>query len=316
MTDLRESTFVPEAPSVLVVDDDALTRQVIIDMISPLGVNPTEAATGRQALSLLKRNPFDVVISDLMMPKMSGMMLLHSMLEQGFNMPFILMTGYSDKDSAIQALRLGAFEYLEKPLEAQDLRSVLSEAIKVGREQRQLVDVLNQAGSLTRTESNSFAEMQIMKMRSLRHQSGSVQDAIANDLPRNWEMLKTVFVQEAESQLVFCGASFNNLRPGGDLSHDLGFSLRVVQSVRMASQAVRFNDVADLAWALEKALASAKAAPADCSTAQFDIMRRANEMLLEKIRALGNPEVAKIKTQLAAMAEAPENGDASLKKPA
>ena len=106
-------------PLVLVVDDDVATRHAIVSMIIPIGINPLEAGSGRQALNVMKKQRVDLVISDLVMPNMSGMMLLHSMLEQGLHVPFIMTTGFGDKDSAIQALRLGAFDFLRNRLSLQ-----------------------------------------------------------------------------------------------------------------------------------------------------------------------------------------------------
>lgn len=274
-------------------------RQLIIGMIISSGINPVEASNGRQALSLMKKYPIDVVISDLVMPKMSGMMLLHSMLEQGLHLPFIMTTGFSDKDSAVQALRLGAFDYLEKPLNPEDLQSVLGEALKVGHEQRKLLQVLRGGESpFTTPEDGSFAEVQIMKMRTLRFKVEPADYAVTRGTGRDWETLKNFFVSEAESQLIFCAASLQKLLDAEDGAHELGFALRVVQSVRMASEAVRVNDVAELAWSLEKALAAVKAAPGSLTQAHLNAMLAAAALLKEKVIALGSREVQDVQRQL------------------
>lgn len=280
----------PGAVSVLVVDDDADSRNTIVSMILPLGVNPLEVSSAGQALAVLKKNDVACVISDLVMPKMSGMMLLHSMLEQGVHVPFIMTTGFSDKDSAIQALRLGAFDYLEKPVHPEDLQSVLGEALKVSHEQQKLVHLLRAQGS--RLESGGVdanAEMQIMKMRTLRFRAAGADDVpVTLGTVHDWETLKTLFVQEAEPQLTFCLGALDSLVDGDKSA--TGFVLRVVQSVRMAGEAVRVNDVAELAWALEKTLGAVRLNGERLEVTHVATMRRATELLLVKVQALGHPD--------------------------
>lgn len=299
---------VPEgrAESVLVVDDDTDTRNALIGMIMPLGVNPLEATSGRQALNVLKKNDVAAVISDLIMPRMSGMMLLHSMLEQGLHVPFIMTTGYSDKDSAIQALRLGAFDYLEKPVNPEDLRTVLAEALKVSAEQRKLVRILRTHGSAVAGGIDRNAEIQIMKMRTLRFRTGGYDFPVTQGAVSDWETLKALFVQEAEPQLTFCLGALETLAKcgAGDVAaREAAFVLRVVQSVRMASEAVHVNDVAELAWALEKTLGAARLNGAMIVPTHIAAMRRATELLLKKVQALGSAEDTNVRRELDEVAE-------------
>ncbi len=288
----------PETPPplVLVVDDDDATRSAIVSMISAFGVNPLEASSGRQALNVMKKHRIDLVISDLVMPKMSGMMLLHSMLEQGLHVPFILTTGYGDKDAAIQALRLGAFDFLEKPFVDVDLQSVVHEALQVSRAQRRLEEKLSAEGSPLGIELNPRAELQIMKMRTLRFRGQAETEGEGDTAPRDWENLKTLFVQEAEPQLIFCEAAFQAIERGE--MREAGFVLRVMQSVRMASEAIRVNDVAELAWSLEKALAAVKGRPAAPGAEVMRALRRALTALATRVRALGDAEATQAKKDL------------------
>lgn len=292
-----------ETLSVLVVDDDPDTLNAIVSIILPLGVNPLEVSSARQALSVLKKNDIACVISDLVMPRMSGMMLLHSMLEQGFHIPFIMTTGYSDKDSAIQALRLGAFDYLEKPINTEDLQSVLREALNVSREQRQLLQILRSQGSKLATGGvDATAEMQIMKMRTLRYRAGALDHPMTKGSIHNWETLKSLFVQEAEPQLTFCLSALDKVLDSPKI--EIGFVLRVVQSVRMAGESVRVNDVAELAWALEKALGAARMNGHNLDKHHVAAMRSATELLLVKVQALGSPHDIAVRQALDEVTEA------------
>jgi FixJ family two-component response regulator len=288
-----------EAPqTILIVDDDNDTRAVIAKVLEPLGVAMVEAATGRAALNILKQQEIDVVVSDLVMPRMSGMMLLHSMLEQGFSMPFVRTTGFSDKDSAIQALRLGAFDYLEKPFDETDMQSVVAEALRVSREQRRL-------RGLRRSDANDAdgrraAEVQVIKIRALRE---SPDEPRSSEPPsagadRTWRELRDMFVQEAEPQLVFCEASLKAAVERESAARELAFALRVMQSVRVAAESLRISDVAGFAWSLESALAACKVTPESMTPDTVALLLEANGKLRARVTALGDRDTLGVQDRL------------------
>lgn len=289
--------------NLLVVDDDADTRNVIVRMLRPLGVNIAEAPSGRQALGILKKQRVDVVVSDLIMPRMSGMMLLHSMMEQGYHIPVILATGYGDKDSAIQALRLGAFDYLEKPLDETDLQSVVGEALRVSNEQRRLLTLIESRPE-GRPKHDSHAELLIMKMRAFRHQPDqpSQTPPRADSGSMSWLDLKDMFANEAEPQLIFCGGSLKGL-PGASPARELSYALRVIQSVRLAAEALRIGDVAELAWSLETGLVWLKTRPSELTQERVDLLMSANKLLIERVVTLGRAETRTVQERLAALSE-------------
>jgi CheY-like chemotaxis protein len=272
-----------KTPTVLVVDDSPEIRQYIAKVIVPLGVNVAEASNGRQALSIIKKQTVDVVISDLIMPRMSGLMLLHSMLEQGCHVPFILVTGFSDKDSAIQALRLGAFDYLEKPVHETELQPVVQEALRVSREQRALAATPPQG-----VQVNANAELLIMKMRTFRFKGETFDNAITRDTTGQWHDLRDLFVQEAEPQLVFSESALRALAGAEQKARELGFVLRVVQAVRIAAEGIRLNDVAEFAWSIESTLAELKHHPEKLTPAHAQLLGDANAVLRAKVVALGD----------------------------
>ena len=279
-----------DASVILIVDDDEDTRGILVRMVGGLGINVLEAGHGREALAILKKQKVDVVLSDLVMPQMSGIMLLHSMVEQGHHMPFILITGFSDKDSAIQALRLGAFDYLEKPVHETDLLSVLGEALKVGREQVLLVHQVEARGSpLQAGGIDRSAEVAIMKMRTFRFKGETHDYTISRGNTETWHDLKMLFIDEAQQQLVFSeGALADLLKNPETLARDLGFVLRVVQSVRMASEAIRLTDIAEMAWSLESAIAAVKHVPSDMTAEHVSLMVCANRILHAKVTSLAD----------------------------
>jgi CheY-like chemotaxis protein len=297
-----------ETATVLVVEDAADIRRVLVTMIAPIGVNILEAKTGREGLKLLKAQPIDVVISDLVMPEMSGMMLLHSMLESGLHVPFILISGHADKDAAIQALRLGAFDFLEKPVLEDDLRQITHEALSVSLEQRKLIGDLRRKGSMLGTAGSGDprAELYIMKLRTLRYrereqaadgQSESSEGSSTQATPKSWSDLRSMFIVEVEAQLAFCQASLDTIKRGQDFEREQAFLARVIQSTRLASEAIRLNHIAEFAWSIEVALATLRVQTSKL-TAALPLLREAIRKLRDLVRALDDQEAQDLKRRL------------------
>ncbi|MEN6488278.1 MAG: sigma-54 dependent transcriptional regulator [Smithella sp.] len=90
----------------------------------------TSAADGREALQILKSNKMDVVVTDLKMPHLDGMELLHCITEQYPEVPVIMITAHGTVATAVEALKKGALDYITKPFELDDLKNVISKAIK------------------------------------------------------------------------------------------------------------------------------------------------------------------------------------------
>src|ERR1700679_274381 len=124
--------MVPASTSsrVLVVDDDQLDRQRLADIITDLGYFCETAANGEEALEKLTAAPFDVIISDLVMPKMDGFELLRTLFDRGDLTPAIVLTGAGSIDQAISIVHdLRAFWFLEKPARPAPLATLLERHI-------------------------------------------------------------------------------------------------------------------------------------------------------------------------------------------
>lgn len=100
---------------ILVVDDESATRHTLADLFTRMGYQATEAASGPAALELIARRRFDLVILDLNMPGMDGSEVLKAARPLAPDTVFIILTAYGTLDSAIVAIRHGAFDYLLKP---------------------------------------------------------------------------------------------------------------------------------------------------------------------------------------------------------
>jgi DNA-binding NtrC family response regulator len=130
---------------VLVVDDEKHQRDILEMILASEGFETVSARNGRHALDTLRDEPFDAVLTDLKMPDMSGIDLLSELLEAQPGLCVVLMTAHGSINTAVEAMRKGAFDYLTKPLEKDELLVVLGKAMertRLVRENRMLHEQL------------------------------------------------------------------------------------------------------------------------------------------------------------------------------
>ncbi len=118
---------------ILVVDDERRGRRVLQIMIEDLGFASLAAEGGEEALAQLRDEKFDLVITDLKMPGMSGIELLTRIRELDAEIPVILLTAYGTVQSAVEAMKKGAFDYLLRPFDADALEAVIRRALAFRR---------------------------------------------------------------------------------------------------------------------------------------------------------------------------------------
>ena len=118
------------APKILVVDDDASFRRVLEYQLKEAGYNVACAADGKKALDLFSENSFHAVLTDLDMPQLSGNELLRQIKKQSPDTPVIVITAYAAINSAVDAIKSGAFQYLTKPLNRDALLHTLKNALE------------------------------------------------------------------------------------------------------------------------------------------------------------------------------------------
>ncbi len=119
--------------NVLVVDDEADIRELIDMTLSPLGVNCTLAETLSEARTALKRQPISFCITDLRLPDGNGLELVAHIQKQHPNLPVAVITAHGNVESAVEALKLGAFDFISKPFEITALRDMVASALRLNR---------------------------------------------------------------------------------------------------------------------------------------------------------------------------------------
>ncbi|HET6778591.1 MAG TPA: HD domain-containing phosphohydrolase [Gemmatimonadales bacterium] len=118
----------------LIVDDDAQVRQVLTRVIATQGLSPMEASSGADALSVLKRvGEVPVCISDIYMPEMDGVAFLREALHRYPDMAIIMLTGMAEVNTAVECLKLGALDYISKPVMVEEVRARVHQALEKRR---------------------------------------------------------------------------------------------------------------------------------------------------------------------------------------
>ncbi len=117
-------------PSILVVDDDIGHRLMLEALLGKWGYQVQSAANGVQAVEKIKEGPFDVVLMDIRMPDMDGITALKEIKNYNPAVPVVLMTAYSAVESAVEALKSGAYDYLLKPLDFDVLKLTLNRTLE------------------------------------------------------------------------------------------------------------------------------------------------------------------------------------------
>lgn len=113
---------------ILVIDDEAIVRISCERALGQEGYEVTSAASGREGLDFLEKNKFGLVLLDLKMPDIDGVEVLNTINRKWPDTKVIMITGYSTVEIAVQALRLGAYNFIEKPFTPDTLITAVREA--------------------------------------------------------------------------------------------------------------------------------------------------------------------------------------------
>src|SRR6478736_1380445 len=139
----------PSLPiDLLIVDDDLELRETLVTRFARQNFAVQSAGNGEEALGLAARRNFDVAIFDMMMPGMSGLELLKRFKESHPECEVILLTGQGSIETAVEAMKLGAYDYLQKPFPLKDLESTASRAFerrRLRKENTQLKAVIERS---------------------------------------------------------------------------------------------------------------------------------------------------------------------------
>jgi DNA-binding response OmpR family regulator len=167
-----------DQPKILVVDDEKVTRLSLVEILSLEGYQVTSASSGEEALQKLEKEAFDLVLADLVMKEVDGLQVMEAVKELSPETVVIMLTAYGTLESAIQAMRQGAYDYLIKPCGAQEIVASVESGLAKQRQERrrkELVARVEEMLEALRTEDEIPTSAQGEKLKRARFlQSGEV----------------------------------------------------------------------------------------------------------------------------------------------
>ncbi|KPK98413.1 MAG: hypothetical protein AMK75_06995 [Planctomycetes bacterium SM23_65] len=146
---------------VLVVDDEPTIRQLLTDVLGDEGHHVDTVSGGEEAVIKLRDTRYDFVITDLMMPGMSGIQVLETVKQLDPETEVIVMTGYASLNTAVECMKLGAADYLNKPINIDEIRIIITRMIEKKRLQQKAKEVdfykeLSRTDGLTQLYNHKF----------------------------------------------------------------------------------------------------------------------------------------------------------------
>jgi DNA-binding NtrC family response regulator len=120
-------------PRVLIVEDDPDGLRSVVESVEDMGFEAVAATNAARATALLAEQSFDAVLSDLVLPDRDGLSVLEVARRADPNLPFLIMTAYGTVSTAVKAMKSGAYDYITKPLDLDDIQTKLSRAVETRR---------------------------------------------------------------------------------------------------------------------------------------------------------------------------------------
>jgi DNA-binding NtrC family response regulator len=151
----------------LLVDDDNELREDMVRFFSRRGYNVSECADGEQALIFAAQRAFDVIVLDMMMPGISGLELLQKLKARGSDAEVVMLTGQGTIETAVEAIKLGAREFITKPISLKELDRLVQkslESVQLRKENEQLKAVIRQQRDSTRIVGESQKMKEVFRL--------------------------------------------------------------------------------------------------------------------------------------------------------
>jgi DNA-binding NtrC family response regulator len=215
--------------TILVVDDEKNTREALSKILREDGYDVIAAADGYQAMNVVARDMPDLILADLKMPGMDGIELLSRTRLKGFDVPFVLMTAYGTVETAVEAMRKGAEDYLTKPVNMDELeiqikkilahRRLLQETKELKEQLRDKYKFENIIGSNPQMQSIFKTVEQVASSRAtvlITGESGTGKELIAAAIHQNGDRANKPYVK------VSCSSLSENLLESELFGHEKG----------------------------------------------------------------------------------------------
>jgi len=200
--------------SILVVDDEKSQREILEMILSGEGYDVTTASSGEAAMKFVADRHFDLVLTDLKMTGMSGLDLLKQLTDFDKSIIVILLAAHGSVDSAVDALRLGAFDYLQKPYDSEKLLDTVSRALN--KLSTLDTEIVSESPEMDKVKKMILKVAKSNSTVLIRGESGTGKELIARSIHNNSLRASEVF------QAVNCAAINENLLESELFGHEKG----------------------------------------------------------------------------------------------
>ncbi len=174
-SDVRGLEAASHVPHVLVVDDHASARQSVVDILSGTGYVVSATSSAAEALKRLATQPADLIFTDLMMPGMDGLEFIQNLVSRKIDSQVVMFTAHASVSTAVQAMRLGAFDYLEKPFTVEQLEDAARRALAHGRAMGRRCSLPNESQQIPELIGQSAA---MQRLRQLIQQAAPTNETV------------------------------------------------------------------------------------------------------------------------------------------
>jgi two-component system nitrogen regulation response regulator NtrX len=138
MNEILDVKYISKYGKVLIVDDEPDLRELVQEILESNHIKVVIAVNGNMALDFLAKEQFDMILCDVQMPEMSGIEFLETVCLRGHHTPLVFYSGYYEAETLRQAVQLGAFDFIAKPVSSEKLLTVVENAAEVGVLQRKI----------------------------------------------------------------------------------------------------------------------------------------------------------------------------------
>ena len=183
---------------ILLVDDEPLMRLSMVDALEAIGHDVEAASSGTQGIEAIRQRPFDLVITDLRMPGADGLTVLRATKEQSLSIEVVVITGHGSVETAVNAMKFGAFDYITKPFQMDELLLIVERVgrvVALRRENQDLKDTLEDKfsfGGILGTNNHMRAVLDKIKLVAgtdstilILGESGTGKELVANAIHQN-----------------------------------------------------------------------------------------------------------------------------------
>ncbi len=148
---------------ILIIDDDKSIRDTLSVFLSEFDFKILSAGSGEEGLDVLDKEHPELILCDLKLPKLNGLDLLKKMNEYDSHIPVIIMTGYGDSNTTIKAIQLGAYDYIEKPLDVDRLNVLIKRALEERKISEHLEITISKDSDEYKIENSLISKTPVMK---------------------------------------------------------------------------------------------------------------------------------------------------------